>query len=180
MWEHRLIETMVGLLRGEIDRIAVSRSVNAMLIDQAVGFFHTYADRMHHGKEEEILFRDLKRKALSPGLRKIMGDLESEHVQGRGLVSQLVEARELHAEGDTGALALIAARIEKLAAFCPAHIEKEDKLFFFPCLEYFSVSEQQRMLDEFCEFDRGMIHEEYGSRVDGFLGRKVPRPPRPG
>jgi hemerythrin-like domain-containing protein len=48
-----------------------------------------------------------------------------------------------------------------LVTLYPAHIEKEDKRFFYPCLEYFSREEQDKMLAEFWEFDRKMIHEKY-------------------
>ncbi len=51
MWEHRLIEHMVDLLRLEIDRITDRKTANVILIEQAVDFFRTYADRTHHGKE---------------------------------------------------------------------------------------------------------------------------------
>ena len=56
MWEHRLIEQMVDLLRSEIDRITGRKTANVTLIEQAIDFFRTYADRTHHGKEEEILW----------------------------------------------------------------------------------------------------------------------------
>ena len=45
------------------------------------------------------------------------------------------------------------------------HIEKEDKHFFIPAMDYFSRDEQQKMLDEFREFDRKMIHEKYRAMV---------------
>ncbi len=39
-----------------------------------------YADRTHHGKEQDILFRDLEKKELSPNHTKIMGELLEEHI----------------------------------------------------------------------------------------------------
>ena len=70
MWEHRVIEKMIGVLRNEIRTITEKSDVNVVLIEQAIDFFRTYADRTHHGKEEDILFRDLARKALSPELEQ--------------------------------------------------------------------------------------------------------------
>ena len=49
----------------------------------------------------------------------------------------------------------------ELGNFYPKHIEKEDKHFFYPCQEYFNKDEQEKMLAEFWEFDRKMIHEKY-------------------
>ena len=48
----------------------------------------------------------------------------------------------------------IAGCLEELVAFYPRHIEKEDKHFFYPILDYFSAAEQDAMLREFNEFDR--------------------------
>jgi len=176
MWEHRLIEQMVELLRGEIDRITNRKTVNVILVEQAVDFFKTYADRTHHGKEEEILFRDLARKKLSPEHRALMDELIQEHVHGRDLVRKLVEAKDLYVNGYAEALPHIAREMKALVEFYPGHIEKEDKRFFFPCLAYFTQAEQERMLGEFHAFDRNMIHEKYRLVVENFLGKKVKRP----
>ncbi|HNS55073.1 MAG TPA: hypothetical protein PKH25_09885, partial [Syntrophales bacterium] len=74
------------------------------------------------------------------------------------------------------ALPHIARELKALVDFYPRHIEKEDKRFFFPCLEYLTQAEQDRMLGEFRAFDRNMIHEKYRGVVENFLGRKVKRP----
>jgi len=180
MWEHRLIEHMVDLLRSEIDRITGRKTANVILIEQAVDFFRTYADRTHHGKEEEILFRDLAQKKMSPEHRKIMDELVREHIHGRELVRKLVEAKDLYVNGYAEALPHIARELKELVDFYPKHIEKEDKGFFFPCLAYFTEAEQTRMLREFRDFDRNMIHEKYRTVVEHFLGKKVMKPAQAG
>ncbi|MDO8715580.1 MAG: hypothetical protein Q7J73_02050, partial [Dehalococcoidales bacterium] len=47
-----------------------------------------------------------------------------------------------------GSLEEIESCLKELVRFYPAHIEKEDKHFFYPCLEYLSEKEQQDMLQE--------------------------------
>ena len=74
------------------------------LIDSGVDFFRTYADRCHHGKEEDILFRDLAKKRLSPEHKKIMDELIHEHRFGRETVGKLVSAKERYVKGDKAAL----------------------------------------------------------------------------
>lgn len=180
MWEHRLIEQMVALLRGEIDRITSKNTVNVILVEQAVDFFRTYADRTHHGKEEEILFRDLAQKTMSPEHRNMMDELVREHIHGRELVRKLVEAKDLYVNGYAEALPHIARELKELVDFYPKHIEKEDRRFFFPCLDYLSQDEQERMLQEFRDFDRNMIHEKYRTVVENFLGKKVVKPIKAG
>jgi len=66
MREHRLIERMVRLMERELGGISGGKEANPLIIDSAVDFLKTYADRTHHGKEEDILFRALSGKRLAP------------------------------------------------------------------------------------------------------------------
>lgn len=161
MWEHRLIEKMLAAFQKQIDKIEKTKKVNPLVIDVAVDFIRTYADRTHHGKEEEILFRDLAKKEMTPELEKIMKELLDEHVWGRKTTAGLVAAKEAYLSGDESKLSEIVALARQLASFYPRHIEKEDKHFFYPAQEYFTTIEQEKMLMEFREFDRKMIHEKY-------------------
>jgi len=98
MIEHRLIERMIRVMKGELERIEERQSVEPRFIEVAVDFIRTYADRCHHGKEEDILFRDLKKKELTDEHRQTMADLELEHRWGRETVGRLGQCtRELWA-----------------------------------------------------------------------------------
>ena len=161
MWEHRLIEKMLAALLNNVDQIEKKQRVNPAVIDMAVDFVRTYADRTHHGKEEEIFFRDLKKKHITPELDAIMQELLDEHIWGRKTTAALVDAKEKYLQGDQSKLSEIVSIARELGSFYPRHIEKEDKHFFYPSQDYFSREEQEKMLDEFWEFDRKMIHEKY-------------------
>lgn len=168
MIEHRLIERMIRVLEGELAKARERSGISPVMIDTAVDFFRTYADRTHHGKEEDILFRDLDAKLLADEHRRTMGELLQEHAEARKKVASLVEARDRYVRQDPDALAEIMEMMEELILFYPVHIEKEDKHFFRPCMEYFSREELDEMLDEFQEFDRKMIHEKYRRVVEAF------------
>lgn len=161
MIEHRLIERMISVLRSELGHISDAKNPNLVLVDAAVDFIRTYADRTHHGKEEDILFRDLNRKRLPPAMREVQNDLVREHIFARGETAALVEAKDRHLKGDLGALAEMAAHMRTLVEFYPKHIEKEDESFFIQSMDFFTAEEQQAMLSEFRDFDRRMIHEKY-------------------
>jgi hemerythrin-like domain-containing protein len=171
MWEHRLIESMVSLMRKEIITINEKSEVRTAFIDVIVDFFRIYADRTHHGKEEDILFRELKKKKIDSQHETIMNELIEEHIYGRKTVGRLVDANKLYQKGDIDALEKIVECLTELSEFYPRHIEKEDKRFFFPCLEYFSQVEQDAMLQDFWAFDRNMIHEKYRKVVEEYGGR---------
>nr|MDO8100650.1 hemerythrin domain-containing protein [Candidatus Njordarchaeota archaeon] len=174
MIEHRLIERMIVIAGEELDEIRVGKKADPVFIDTYVDFAKTYADRCHHGKEEDILFRDLGKKRLSPEHRKTMNELVQEHVYARKTVGELVAAKDRFVRGDKDALRDVAVKLGALAEFYPKHIEKEDKHFFFPILDYFTKQEQDAMLQEFWEFDRRLIHEKYQKVVkfDGIKKKK--------
>jgi len=169
MWEHRLIEKMLASMMRHMDHVEKTRKVNPLIIDMAVDFIRVYADRTHHGKEEEILFRDLAKKDLTPELKKIMQELLDEHVWGRKTTAALVAAKNKYLQGNQDELPRIIDAARQLGNFYPKHIEKEDKHFFYPCQEYFDKEEQTRMLAEFWEFDRKMIHEKYNKVLDDYV-----------
>src|SRR4030042_1782258 len=114
---------------------SIKKKINPVIVDAVVDFVRMYADRTHHGKEEEILFRDLIKKDMTPELKKIMQELLDEHVWGRKTTAALVAAKEKYLSGDEKAFAQILDLARQLSDFYPRHIEKEDKHFFYPAQE---------------------------------------------
>jgi len=171
MIEHRLIERMLSVIKGALAEIESRHKVDPVFVDIAVDFIRVYADQTHHGKEEDILFRQLHNKPLNAKDREIMKELIEEHVFGRETTQALVDANTRYRNGDDTALSEIVSKLQTLTEFYPKHIEKEDKVFFPSSRDYFTDEEDQAMLADFWEFDRKMIHEKYKSVVEGFEGR---------
>ena len=161
MIEHRLIEEMISLIGELADQAESSRRIDPVSIDKAVDFVRTYADKTHHGKEEDILFRDLEAKEMSSSDAKIMEELIGEHKYGRKTVGELVDAKDKYVNGSADALDTIIEKLKAIVAFYPPHIAKEDKVFFPSTMNYFSEKEKEDMLREFWEFDKEMIHKKY-------------------
>ena len=167
MREHRLIERLLHLLENEVVRLEAGKIPDTPFIDQAVDFFRTYADRCHHGKEEDILFRELAKKPLLPEERKVLAELIEEHVQGRALVRAISEANMAAARCERPASAGdLIPLLRRLIGFYPVHIAKEDKQFFFPVMQHFTPEEMAAMLAEFDDFDRKLVHEKYAGLVE--------------
>ena len=162
--EHRVIEQVLNCLEKMAEQAKQTGKIDGTAVD-AVAFFRTFADQCHHGKEEDILFRDLKKKALSPEYSRIMKELEDEHSKGRQVVADIVAAQDRYLKGDKTAIGEIARLMDILVKFYPKHIDKEDKHFFIPCMAYFTKEEQAAMLTACFEFDRQLIHEKYDQVV---------------
>ncbi len=175
MIEHRLIERMIDRIAQSVAIIKSGGSVDPATIDLYVDFIRTYADRTHHGKEENILFRDLDNKPMTEADRRLMNELVEEHVMGRRLTGELVAANEVQRRASSDASAQIGIILEKLVGFYPLHIDKEDKIFFPAVRSYFSAEEEQAMLLEFRHFDQGMIHEKYRALVENLERKKQTR-----
>ncbi|MDD5673396.1 MAG: hemerythrin domain-containing protein, partial [Chitinivibrionales bacterium] len=158
MVEHRLIERMLALIDKEVKKIEKSGAINHEFINEAVDFIRMYADRTHHGKEEEIFFRELEKKPLSTKDRALMEELIQEHVFGRETTKALLDAHNDYLNGESAAIATIVSSMSALVGCYPNHIMKEDKVFFPDSMAYFSREEDQAMLAEFWGFDRKLIH----------------------
>jgi len=168
MIEHRLIERMLSVVQRTLERAGQAQSIDPYFVDAAVDFIRVYADRTHHGKEEDILFRDLLKKDLSQADRRVMNELIEEHVFGRNTTKALVKANTRYRQGDGAALAEVISHLETLVGFYPRHIRKEDRVFFPAVRAYLAEEEEQAMIAEFWEFDRKMIHDKYKAVVAGF------------
>jgi len=165
MIEHRLIEKMIGAMKQKLEEWKKEGKPDPSFIDTAVDFIRTYADRCHHGKEEDILFRELGKKSISSEHRRIMEELLEEHRRGREITGRLLKANEDYRKGDTGAVSTILECVRELVELYPKHIEKEDGHFFLPVMGYFDDEEKDAMLNEEYEFDRGLIHKVYQDTV---------------
>ena len=165
MIEHRLIERVILVIKGQVERLETEKKGDLSFVEWVVSFIQGYADRCHHGKEENILFRDIGKKAISPELKKTMEELIEEHKLGRKATAALADGLRSFRSGDTHALSLIVANLKFLIEFYPRHIEKEDKHFFLPIMGYFSKEEKDAMLKEGFELDSKLMHGEYEKRV---------------
>ncbi len=159
MDEHRLIERMVSLMEHELTRINERQEVRTTFIETAVDFFGTYGYLCHEGKED-ILFGELAKKQLRPEDKQVMEDLIREHEWEKQTVDKLSEAKKQHEEGGA-MIEQIVALIGQLAAYFPDHIAKEDDVVFPAAMKYFSGEEQEKMLRDFYEFDRHLLHKKY-------------------
>ena len=166
MMEHRLIERMIRVLERELSRVRKENNVDIDLVEAGIDFLRTYADRTHHGKEEDILFDELEKKDLSPEDRQAMEGQISDHVYARGKVKLLSEACQTCSRGEKEAIGQVLTHLEAIVNFYPTHIEKEDRRFFRPSMKYFPDSEQDGMLEAFYKFDREMIHDRYRKVVE--------------
>ncbi|MCS6816626.1 MAG: hemerythrin domain-containing protein [Blastocatellia bacterium] len=129
MHEHRIIERALRALRGVCQRLASGASVPADVPLQLVGFFQTFADRCHHGKEEKHLFPTLEAHGV-PREGGPIGVMLDEHELGRGLVREMAEAASAYGRGESDAASRFVSAAERYMDLLAQHIYKEDNVLF--------------------------------------------------
>src|SRR5512139_990593 len=100
--EHRFIAKVVGSAGLLADKLEAGQPVEAHVFQEVVEFMRIYADKCHHGKEEDLLFPLLAERGV-PMRGCPVEALMHEHVMGRALVQGLAEAAEAWQKGDLSA-----------------------------------------------------------------------------
>ncbi len=161
MKEHRLMERIIPLLQKKLLDTKKTLEIDTKFVEVVVDFFQTYADKTHHGKEEDILFKALKKKNISTEHKKILDILLKDHETSREIIRSLHQANIRYGQGYHASIITIQDSFSKLTTLYPQHIALEEKQFFFPAMEYFTTDECNAMLEEFYNFDKTVIHEHY-------------------
>ena len=107
--EHDAILRMLDALDQTSLQLLGGASVQPSTLEGLLEFFQLFADRCHHGKEEDLLFPLLERRGI-PRERGPIGVMLSEHDQGRDLIQKMKAAAaeyEKQWQHLTGAMAAI-------------------------------------------------------------------------
>ena len=172
MIEHRLIESMTAIMSNELSELKNSNKPKPDFIGLALDFIRTYADKFHHGKEEDVFFELLLTKRLAVQDRKYIHELIEEHKQGRKRAKDLESAKQSYLNGSKSGINKIRECMNWLVKFYPKHIKKEDAYFFSLYKTYLNDKEQDKMLLDFLKFNKGAVHEKYLNMVVD-LERKI-------
>lgn len=127
--EHRLILRMIELLERNTDLLEQGRFSDWDFYLDAVDFIRHYADRFHHAKEEDILFRELVRNGM-PRENSPVAAMLLAHDQGRGFVRGMEQAALRAREGDEDAVDEVVGNARDYAALLREHIDTEDHILY--------------------------------------------------
>jgi hemerythrin-like domain-containing protein len=162
MNEHRLIEQVLGSLDTLVMEVTADGAVDRETVAKFATFFREFADRLHHGKEEDRLFVKLNEHGF-PREYGPVGVMLAEHAAGREHVRALARI-------GSGSGPLTAEErqevIEHGTGFVPlllGHIQKEDNILY-PMAQQAIPPAAFQALDADCEaFERtalpnGAVH----------------------
>lgn len=146
--EHRVILQVLATL----ENMAKHSATGVLPVDDAkdaLEILRTFADKCHHGKEEDILFPTLE--ALVPGFGPTQV-MRNEHVEGRTLIRAMGKAV------DCGNASHFANAARGYVELLRSHIEKEDGILFPMAQSMLSPEQDAVILDEY----RRIEHDDMG------------------
>ena len=127
--EHRLILRMIALVEANTALLETGQFDDWQFYLDAVDFIRNYADRFHHAKEEDVLFRELVAGGM-PEQNSPVAAMLMAHDQGRDFVRAMEQAAQKALAGSPGQEAAIAANAKGYAALLRDHIDKEDHILY--------------------------------------------------
>jgi hemerythrin-like domain-containing protein len=148
--EHNAIKVMLQVMESACLKLESGEQIDIKHLEQMVQFIREFADKCHHGKEEDLLFPALQEMGI-PREGGPVGVMLADHAQGRAYIKNLDEAIGRFAKGDKIAKVDIIENARGYAALLNHHIFKEDNILF-PLADRVIPQEKQESLVK--EFDK--------------------------
>lgn len=153
--EHFHILQMIGVIRPVVQKLKSGEAVAKDHLQKIADFIVNYADKLHHGKEEAILFVELeKRQGVNLAL---VNELVGEHGTGRDLIGGLKAALGKYEPGKPEAYH-VATSLSHYGELIKEHIRKENGLFA-QAMEMLSKEEQAKMVVRFAGLEKEMAKD---------------------
>ena len=163
--EHKLIKRWLALIPDLVKNLDLTSANECQMIENGIDLIRSYADRLHHGKEEDILF------SYFDDTVDIFRVIYEDHKKARGLVQEM-----LHALNEKNSRVLAGNMLE-YAVLLNEHIHKEDAVLF-PWLDSrLTEKEKTELLTRFEQSDKDLAldDQKYHSFIEK-LEQHVKRP----
>ncbi len=162
--EHQGILLMLKILEKVCEKLESGEKVDPDHLARIVEFFRIFADKCHHGKEEDLLFPEMEKSGVAKE-RGPIGVMLVEHDQGRAYVRGMGEASARYKKGDPSASAEFAKNARDYIALLTQHINKENNILFPMGDRVLSGEKQRELVEAFESLEREKIgagtHEEF-------------------
>jgi len=168
--EHSNIKRLLRVIRKLCINILNRSEVDYEAFYSAIDFIRNYADKHHHGKEEDILFAEMLEKMDEGINRAPVQGMYAEHDLARLFVSNLEEALKRVRDGDRDSRVDIIANAIAYADLLDRHIYKENNAIYTFAEKKLS-EESIKHVEEECErientaMDQG-IQQKYARMLE--------------
>ena len=140
----RLIDVM--------EKMLLVKSKNTEHFEETVSLIKSYADRLHHAKEENLLFPLMIKRGFSSEQGPIAVMLH-DHAEGRAYVKGMTEGISGYKKGNQAALAKVFENMQGYIILLRNHIAKENNVLFRMADNALSENDQQELLKDFAKVE---------------------------
>ncbi len=162
--EHVHIKEMLSILNKILGKIGRGQNVPVEDLLNVLNFIKVFADKCHHGKEENILFPAMEEAGI-PRYSGPIGVMLIEHEEGRRYVKAMSEAVEEYKNGSLNALEKFMENAGNYISLLEQHIWKEDNILFNLADENISDRVKMELIEKFEEFEVKEIGEEHKKQL---------------
>lgn len=163
--EHEAIIYVLKILEQMMLKKKSDEQLQLQYYEELVFFLKTFADKCHHGKEENYLFNELIKKGI-PNEGGPIGVMLKEHAQGREYIAQMSKAIEDKSIDGFNQAAM------QYRDLLRSHIEKENNVLFQMADKVIDEQEQVIMFEKFEEHEEKVIghgvHDKLHAMIDGW------------
>ncbi len=154
--EHVLIKKWLGLIPEILPALNLENEEDRQLIRDGVDFIRSYADKFHHAKEEDILF-----KYFDENLDMVKV-IQEDHRTGRNHVKAILEALE-RKDPET-----LSRHLNAYRGLLSEHIKKEDEIMFPWMDKQLSTTQIGELFSKFnrAEEQIGLNPQKYEQFID--------------
>ncbi len=155
---------VLSSLEGFVARMQQGEEVERATIRRYAEFFANFADRCHHGKEEDILFKTMTEHGFSNRVGPVAVMIH-EHTQGRAHVRVLAELGSRDGELSDEECDALAEHAGAYVPMLRNHIAKEDNILYPMAERALTPPELAAMTEQFERFERDEMGRDEHHRL---------------
>ncbi len=176
--EHEAILRMLDAAEEVARQLEAGIAVAPSTLSGLLEFLRVFADRCHHGKEEDCLFPKLEQKGM-PSHGGPIGIMLMEHDLGRGYIRDMAAASDAYLTGQPDAARNWAAAAHNYADLLRGHIGKENNILFVMAERILSDSDQAELSEAFENVEEMKLgkgtHERLHALMDSLTAEIFPK-----
>ncbi len=154
--EHILIKRWIALIPEVVKNLDVNSKEGRRLILDGIDMIRSYADKFHHAKEEDILFKYFDENS------DILKVMHEDHTHARALVKEMLDALEKRDQKT------IAKNLMAYRELLTEHIRKEDEIMYPWMDNQLSTHQVGELFSKFDEADQqiSVSTDKYENFID--------------
>ncbi len=169
--EHKLVDKLFAIIEKVRDKLEDEKAVPATVFWKLVEFIRGYADVIHHSKEEDILFEQMREHAedLPDDVQNNIAVLIEEHFKALDLANEMHKGIRAYHRGISKARKQILESVKGYLDMMQPHFKMEEDEVFPAMVGVLSIEEKDKMIADFRRFDEILggkeVHKRYKELV---------------